>query len=89
MCDVEGAEFLARRLLCSGRNNRWEPTAMLAIDLERKLLELDRMLNDPDVAFRPLDIWDLAASVKAATPSCPPSWAMGAGTEPRAMSLAA
>ncbi len=42
---------------------------MLAIDLERKLQELDRLLNDPTVPFRPADIWDLAAAVRVAEPA--------------------
>lgn len=37
---------------------------MLAMSFERRMEELDRLLNDPDVPFRPADIWDLLASVQ-------------------------
>lgn len=33
------------------------------LDYERKLDELDRLLNDPDVAMEPARVWSLLAEV--------------------------
>jgi hypothetical protein len=38
---------------------------MTDIEYTRKLDELDRLLNDPDVPMRPRDVWALLAEISA------------------------
>lgn len=40
-----------------------ETAGMSDADFERKLIELDRLLNDPDVPMQAARIWTLAAEV--------------------------
>ncbi|MSP05623.1 MAG: peptide chain release factor 1 [Acetobacteraceae bacterium] len=36
---------------------------MTELEYARKLAELDRLLNDPEVPMRPGDVWDLLAEI--------------------------
>lgn len=38
-------------------------SAMTELEYARKLAELDRLLNDPEVPMRPGDVWDLLAEI--------------------------
>lgn len=51
------------RLICDQRNSSGVP-AMTQQDFERKLDEVDRLLNDPAVQLEPGRVWSLLAEVK-------------------------
>lgn len=36
---------------------------MTDMEYARKLAELDRLLNDPEVPMRPADVWDLLSEI--------------------------
>lgn len=43
--------------------------AVTEIEISCKLDELDRLLNDPDVAIEPLRVWSLLAELSVPEPS--------------------
>ena len=49
------------RMLC--RDNATGATRMTDADYARKLDELDRLLNDPDVPMEPEKVWSLLAEI--------------------------
>lgn len=38
---------------------------MTDLDFERKQAEVDRLLNDPGMPIRPLEVWDLLAEISS------------------------
>jgi len=38
---------------------------MTDMEYARKLAELDRLLNDPEVPMRPAEVWELLAEISA------------------------
>ena len=38
---------------------------MTDVEYARKLAELDRLLNDPEVPMRPAEVWELLAEISA------------------------
>ena len=46
---------------------------MTEIEYARKLDELDRLLNDPDVPMEPAKVWSLLAELSRANASGPPA----------------
>jgi hypothetical protein len=47
---------------------QWGADAMTETEYARKLDELDRLLNDPDVAMEPARVWSLLAELSAQAP---------------------
>jgi hypothetical protein len=42
-----------------------EMCPMTDVEYARKLAELDRLLNDPEVPMRPAEVWELLAEISA------------------------
>lgn len=50
---------------------------MTDMEYARKLAELDRLLNDPEVPMRPGDVWELLAEISQSDMAAAPQPAAG------------